>query len=289
MSGVLHFLPVTPAEAVTADRLQLATLQRFGLGFLRDALDVPAATICTAVAAGPGGQSGVILVPIADPTRTPSRVAYAPEVQQWHAVPRFEGRYVGFMPAEPPLPCDLERPRQIPGYPVLDMHRNPWTIPVARQADQPTGYLPWAVRFGFDGSRALQVDDAYRDFWQKSARLWDWCHQHAVDGVEGLAPYGAGTPEDTQFLLDMILEALQINYRIDEYVLAAYEAAHPGWLSQAVATWMANAIVDLDTHRAWLSAKKKAASPSPPAGTSSTPGERDESHTTPPAEVISPS
>ena len=79
-----------------------------------DVLDVERElSVSEITTAGPGVQSGTMLVPLATGQTPPVRLGYKPDFQTWHD----EGEYwLGLDNESPPTPAELARPKQIGGY-----------------------------------------------------------------------------------------------------------------------------------------------------------------------------
>jgi hypothetical protein len=285
MTAFCYFVPGPVTQLVRNGRLVRSVLP----AILEDCRQVPDQVVPVPVDRGPGDVPGVILYPkspVPD-SELPLRLGYFPQSgppgpggensQTWRPIAGAGPvTHIGWETDAPPKPEDLARRQQIDGYMVRDDHNHSWVVPIARAANNPVGNLPRAVTWDADDQPVVGVSTRYADFWRDSARLADLVQLHGTDETEGWAMVWAGmTAEEDQFAVRLVLDALAINYRVDRHVLAAYEQAWPGWLSQACVSIAANAIVDCPTRRAWQAAKKKDDTPPAAAGMSSTPGAAD--------------
>lgn len=281
MSGFLYFVPRPKSDLVRDGRLIGDVLSAADVDLSRvlaDVAAVPNECVVAEVRSGPDGRPGTILIPVPVHRQLPGKLAYDADSQVW--MPRAPGAsalpltHIGWCRDDVPRPPDLERSQQIPGWEIRDAYGDAWSIPVARSPTNRRGNFPFAVHWDDAGKPYCGVSGRYQDFWQDSARLWDLVTAHAQPARQGLAILGEGfSDEDDAFVLDMVHRALQINYRVDRWALAAYDRVRPGWLTQVTASLIANAIVDMQAKRAWEEAQKKTATPSAAAGVSSTPGE----------------
>jgi hypothetical protein len=278
MSAFAYYLPHTTIAAAThRGRLLAEHLP----DVLQDCRAVPDQCVALDLVVGPD-PPGVLLYPKPVHGELPPRLGWLPETQTWRRT--AAGIWIGWETADPPRPTDLERTQQIPGYHVRDEYGEPWVIPIARAVDNPRGNLPYTVHWTADERPVCGVGPRFAAFWADSARLWDLVGRHAMETQTGLLLLGAGlTADEDAFVLDMVIRALQINYRVGPGELAALDAIRPGWLSQTAASLAANAIVDMHARATWDDAQKKTESPAVPAGVSSTPGGPADSPTSVPA------
>lgn len=287
MSAIYHWLPgITEKDLVRDKRISPEILARFELtDVLRDVDQVPKHAIVANVRSGPGGESGVLIYPRPTHGDMPPCVA-------WHD-DRFRVRDVQnsprklcWLPESPPLPTDLERTAMIPGYSVNDAYDRPWQVPVAVAEDNPRGNFEWAVDWDTAGQTQIGVIGRHADFWRDAGRLSD-----LIDRKGSANHYGhlilchGTTAEEDQFLIDMAIRALAINYRLDRHVLGCLNESSPGFATQIFLSLVANAIVDMHGRKAWEAAAKKNAGPAAPAGVSSTPGEPAATPDSDPAEA----
>lgn len=294
MPGFAHFLPGLSAADVASKRhVQLAVLA--GHGLERTLLDCTRHPddLVVVDTVGPDNLSGVILWPVPPHGGLPKRHGYDPAVQTWRPV-RNSGdeldsrpcRYTGWITAEPPHPTDLERRTRLSGWQILDEHQEQWLVPVARSIASPRGSLPWEISWDEYDHWQIGVDGRYADFWRRSAHLDDLIRQHGREEYSGHMVLDEALPDaELQFALRMIEDALQLNYRVDRHVLAAYQQARPGWMTAAVASLMVNAIVDMLGKQLYDAAKKKTVTPPVPGGMSSGLGSPDETPSTAQAEA----
>ena len=282
MPGFLYFLPQPKSDVVRDGRLTLSVLADAGLSdVLLDVSAVPKECVVAECRTGPDGQAGCVLIPVPGHRELSGKLGYDPESQVWR--PAGPACHIGWYRDANPRPTDLERGQQIAGWEIRDAYGDTWSIPVARGINNRRGNFPFAVQWT-DGKPVCGVSGRYQQFWADSARLWDLVAAHAQPARGGLAIIGEGfSDEDDQFVIDMVHRALQVNYRVDAWALAAYDQVRPGWLTQVTASLIANAVVDMHGKRAWDDAQKKTVIPSDPAGVSSTPGDPDECPSTAPA------
>ena len=292
MFGFLYYLPLAKDTVVQDGRLAAGVLANAGLSdVLLDVSAVPKECVVAECRSGPDGKAGCVLIPVPVHRELPGKLGYDPDSQVWRpsgSGPSTldSGLFLGWYRDAVPRPADLERTQQIAGWEIRDAYGDTWSIPVARGVNNRRGNFPFAVRWGDEGKPYCGVSGRYQQFWADSARLWDLVAAHAQPAHGGLAIIGEGfTDEDDQFLIDMVHRALQVNYRVDAWALAAYDQVRPGWLTQVTASLIANAVVDMHGKRAWDAAQKKTVTPSDHAGVSSTPGDPAECPSTSPAEA----
>jgi hypothetical protein len=283
---------VTLEDVVRGGRVSAETILRFGLrDVLEGCTESPAHLVVLAATAGPDGRPGVVVWGVPPHGDLPAALQYSPDVQTWRPV-RGDGaaddspplRYTGWITADPPRPIDLERPKQLQGWRIVDEYDQGWLVPVARAVDNPRGGLPWGVSWDAQDRPEIGVVGRHARFWERSARLDDMVRERGSEARNGMLILGEGLSEaEDHFVLEMVVEALALNYRVDRSVLAAYDQARPGWMSQVVCSLMANAIVDMAGKRLWEAAKKKTVTRPGRGGVSSTPGEADAIQATGPA------
>lgn len=195
------------------------------------------AGLSAAPSAGPGGANGMLLAAGGEAP------AYRPEGQTWAL--RQDGRaWLGFDPAAPPGPDELERPEQLPGHLVQLGDGRHWLCPVARlfggESALPQTYLlePGGVR--------KAVAPAWRDLWADCERLW------AADQT---------LPELE--LLRIAHRALGVNFRLGTDEINALGLLHDRCLVGVL-----GALLDLPT----VEAVRREAGGDPGAGSGASPG-----------------
>lgn len=265
MAAVWWFLAgKTRQDLVLQDELRPAALREVGLDkVLADVRKVPDQCLLSETQAGPSGGPGIVLYPIPVSNDLPKKPGYDPTRQTWRqsGSPIDRGAnaaplaWLGYATDEPPAPADLERRVLIGGYPIEDAHGQTWHVPALRCVDNPRGRLSVAFTWDEHDRPQIGVDARYAELWQQSARVWDLIdHRSSETGGMFAQDFDAGTDA---FLLEYLLDCLQLNYRVNNAVFRAIDAARPGWLSQAAASWMLNATVDLFKYRQFLAAQKK--------------------------------
>lgn len=207
MAGFWHFLPdVTQSNLVDHERrVSIALLKQFSLAeVLGDVRRQPDDVVVTPLAAGPGGHAGLLLYPVPLRGELPRNVAYDPEQQKWEQVGR---RWLGWLPAEPPRPLDLERRELLSGYYCPDAHGNQWVVPTARGKDHDLGGLPFELLFGAGEDPQPRVVPRYAKLWADAKRV----HDHLNGTAKESAPW----------LGRVAATALALNYRLADFELGA--------------------------------------------------------------------
>lgn len=206
MSAPLYFLPgVYRQHLVEGRRLSQSLLAGRGLtAIFGDVIDLSGElSLIELPGAGPGGQSGTLLVPLVPGREPPVRLGYYPQFQDWQS--HGELYWLGLDRESPPTPDDLRRTKQIGGYRMTLGDGQEWLIPVLRRPDQSSEF---PSSFGWDaaGKFQQQVRAEFRALWDDSAELVEWFESGALlDHAR----------QDLPRVVDWCVRALAVNYRFD--------------------------------------------------------------------------
>lgn len=195
----------------TMNRAQAVEL---GLGYAAG----PGSCSSVATSSGPDGQAGVVF------SFGGTRVHRA-DAATWEEHYALEGVWVGFDPASPPAPEDLEREAVIKGHAVTLGDGRQWIVPVARKISGDSG-LPCRLRMTRDGWVVGDVSDAqHRALFDRACEIWDMLRDGSV------------TLEDE---CDLAAIALGMNYRV-----CAAEISTLGLFTTQAEAEVVEAILDL--------------------------------------------
>ena len=150
---------------------------------------------------GPGGKDGVLL----------SRSDYSGRLQPGNVKtwrPVNSRVMVGLDPSFRPAPADLSRPRMFDSHAVVLGDENKWLAPIARRLTDEGAECAFPCSLDVDqhGNWYRRgVEQRFEDLWTTACDLWDqlWDNQQA-----GKAEFTFDAE------LDIIVECLQLNYRI---------------------------------------------------------------------------
>jgi len=152
--------------------------------------------------AGPNGESGVFFAyPGADGRSKLNQYASSDAVK-WEQI--SAKAFVGYHPEEPPAPEDLSRVKTALGADIELMDGKPWHIPAARRLPR---------RMVKEDGEWIQGDviSKHKEFCESAEKLWDMFileHDSTEPDEEIQVTVNDG--------MDMIVYALQLNYRIGE-------------------------------------------------------------------------
>lgn len=257
MAGFYYYLPGVPKNALIrgSDRLAPEALVQAGIDdVLSDVLRIPDHVLLGETAHGPDGQAGSTLYPLPPTGDVPDVVGYDAAKQTWTHLDPDKRCWIGWLTDDPPLPADLERNEVVDGYQVKDAHEHHWLVPTLVSVDNPRGRLPAAVGWDTNREPVIGVAAKYRELWQRAKLIWDLCEVSAEStGVFALKLSEADDLRCYRFLCD----CLQINYRVNNQVLAVIDQIRPDWLTGNSASGMLHATVDMFLYRRWLEAQKK--------------------------------
>lgn len=210
MAAFLYFFEkVNRAQLAPAGELSRSLLAARGLDdVLADVHKVPAdAALIELSGAGPGGAGGVILVPHPVGGQESARVGYFPKFQAWEQA--AEGLWIGRDREHPPMPEDLARRRQLPGYRV-ELAGGRWQIPVIRNHAGGTQLgQEWICTPG--GGVETRIKAEYRKLWDDFAAVVDLFFDPEDPSPAGV--FRMDVPE----AMGHCLAALGLNYRLGRY------------------------------------------------------------------------
>jgi len=254
LAGFWYYFPDTSRDSVAVgENLRRDFLRSHKLdAVLADVRTVPDQAIVHQAGAG------VLVYPLPVSGDVPANVA-ALERLSWRNVKTDGGTYrLGWDEASSPAPADLERREIVGGYTIKDSYGRPWQVPVMRSPANPRGRLGVSFSWDADDQPRIGVERRYAELWERSAKVWDLVERATVDDVAFLAQ--SFSAEDDQFLVGYLLDCLGVNYRANNAVWATIDRLSPDWLTQATASIMLDATLDLWKYRAFLDAQKKSAS-----------------------------
>lgn len=227
MSQPFYFLSeITRAQMTPGGEVSRDLLQRFGLNDLFDDAE-GAADFCFSEVTkiGPDGKThGLILAALTFDNQPPDRMGFYPDGQEWkpsHAV--ADGKlWIGLDKVRPTRPNDLRRKTLCSGYDVKLEDGYPWQIPIIRRVDGQTE-LPQVFSENGDGQWRFKTREKYMAAWKNteiSSGFFFFDQSHEMN-----------------LLLDICIEALAINYRIDKALTQRLEILGSGcWESLLSAT-----------------------------------------------------
>lgn len=240
MAGFLYFKPATTKTVTLAD------VREWGLGYAF------ASGMFSGLCIGdtPSGSKGMVF---ADATRLGDwQPLVQMDQQEWRKIPNSDC-YVGFWKAAPPVPTDLERPQQLPGYRVAAGDHE-WLIPVTARFDDSRAMfaakLPCYVDCDDEGKWIEgEVLDVHKHLWEIGQPFRD----------DMMARLLGGPPAD--FTLDQLRDAavgyIQANYVVGQRELTMMR----GLTTESTLHGAILAANDAPTYWAWEEQQKKSASP----------------------------
>jgi len=265
MGQPLYFLPNLRAAAAESIATRRSVLKERGLSDVFADVPLVEQPLAELRSRGPGDKPGCILYAQAVDGSIPRQSGYYPSEQTWTPVGDGSLLWIGVDNAEPPKPEEMQRHTLCRGYPV-----GGWSIPILPRHDpaKPT-LLAAAFTTDASGNQIQTVRAAYREHFEAFREAAEWVYAGMPDD---------GPPQST--LVDLAIRALSINYRLEwelQNVLQVVDSENFGT--------MICAAVDLPGFQEASEAQKKTAVQS--AMLSSTPGQPDESTTTPPVGATS--
>jgi len=276
MAGLLYFLSQAGAADVLAsgdsaggvlDRDRLAD---YGLAeTLEDCLEVPAQCVLSHCERGPNGKTGTVLYPVPPDGELPQIPWYRDDGSQtwWNAGRRWNG----IITADPPEPEDLERRMTYNRRVLRDTYGRWWKIPLARTAMSKYGALPCRFHWGPKGDqRQITLDARAEEFWELS---------EAVERFFSRDPLDHTTLDDDD-LIDYVLMALKINYRVDSSVVYVLDQIGRNPLETMFVQTAALLTVDRTSVQEYIEKKETGADQTAPNGPNSGTGEPADCPTT---------
>jgi hypothetical protein len=209
MAAPIYFFPKTRPDALVAgDRLRERVLAEWGAAhaFL-GITSIRAQTSLNELSGkGPGGQSGTLLQVI-PPGEPPMRIGFYPDHQDWHEAPAGCRAWVGIDREYSPRPADLVRVADPAGHNVQLGDGHTWKVPIIREPfnKESAGRSQLTRDFTFDSSgRLVFVRQSSDDrLWELSGVAWDHFFEREKQPTL-----------DMEEMVELILGALAINYRI---------------------------------------------------------------------------
>jgi len=201
----LYFMPGLKPGELTDARIDASGLRTA----LRDCLaprDLSGSGVLAqgALAAGPSGQSGLLL---AAHWPDGQAFAYLPEEQQWLCCGPF---WLGWSRTQPPTPVQLARPLMVSGQTLGLGDGHEWTAPTIRFLSGETA-LPssWGQEIGPGGTPRFrsEVLPEYDWAWRLTGTIWDAFLQ--------------SDPIPYQRMLEWCSALLSVNYRIGPWECTA--------------------------------------------------------------------
>ncbi len=253
MAGFLYFKPGC-TQTVT-----LALVKEWGLGYAFTS--GPSGCVCQQNT--PNGGTGVVF---ADTNRLGD---YSPimdlDNQVWRKIPKSDC-YVGMWKAAPPVPSDLERPKQLDGY-AVPIGDYTWSVPLTAKVDESRGKLvaalPCYVECDADGNWSEgTVLDAYKRLWEVGQPYRDDVADRIMEGAE---PVNFTTQE----LSEAATAYIQANYVVGPGELSLMN----GLTNEATVQAAILAANDLRTFYHWAEQQKKSEGSAEPDGLTSASGE----------------
>lgn len=218
--GMFYYLP--GITAASRDKILAA-----GLGYALGEGGHPSASMNP----GPDKGSGVVF-------SMPGRGAAGPSLQAadkavWEKIPGLEA-WVGFDPAAPPRPADLERERIFEGYSVDLGDGQTWVVPVVREI-RGTTVLPRSRKWDGVAWSDGEILPRYRQLFSDACKVWD-----RMTGGDAGTEIVAVTVDT-----DLAARALALNYR-----LGPAEISHLGLFDTRSESEALGAVLDLPMLRA---------------------------------------
>lgn len=277
MAGLLYFLPnIQSHQLAQKGRLSPAILAARGLA---DALvDCPLAdhhTLIDFPGRGPGGHSGLFVIPTPISGEPASRLGFFPDVQEWRPAfrdPEWDTRlWIGFNKEEPPTPDGLRRRTElIAGKDLTLLDEQSWHVPLIRRPAMgehpPRTSLPLDLEVDASGKTVKSIQAKHQALWAETIEMT--AHR-----------FGQATVTDDQ-AFGFAMRVLGLNYRVSQAEQNVLRI-----LDSHLVIDVLDAAIDLEFVtgyvRECVEQKKTSLSP----GESTTPGSTGDTPTTdPPAE-----
>lgn len=203
MAGFMYIIEGVELDRETAD-------QAVGRSGLRYA--APNGYSAHAIARGPGGKPGVLVVPNIerDGSAMPTPL-FTPAGQVWVEKPKAEmgdgdpggslnaSVWVGWERDHPPTPDDLIRKETVRGSPILLGDGNLWDVPIAVVWPSGASAFPKRLALGPGGQWVTEPLERFRAVSDQAGRLLAEGPGHEISDQEAIA---------------MAVEALGVNYRV---------------------------------------------------------------------------
>jgi len=206
MAPPIYFFPnLAVSELVKQDKFDQQAIASRGLGgVLGDLVRVrERCSLFELVKPGPGGATGTLLSVTGG--KSPQRMGYYPESQDWHERPVGMDVWVGIDREMPPTPDDLARGERLYGYAVEMGDGCNWVVPVIRCpfGREAFGQSSLPMDYTYRSGHAEQVIcEDYRELWELTGQAWDhWYDRESQPEM------------DLDVLLRIAVESLGINYR----------------------------------------------------------------------------
>lgn len=258
MAGFLYFIPNVTPEEVTPELVRNVGLEPAFRDELKRWEPPHNVAIQRLAARGPDGGGSLLFVPGGVEPRTPG---YNPQQQSWMKAGAY---WIGFDTELKPTPDDLQRGKIVEGFPVV-LHGNAeWIVPLVRSPfTTPLAHVPHVAALGSDGSLTTEIDPNYIDAWNASAVAWD-----VLIGNESLT---------FAEIVELCAKFLGVNYRIGLKECLALRLFTNENVRDVLMAVCNRSLLDEVSSK--LKKKEEDQEPS-----NSTPGERDASPITDPAD-----
>lgn len=213
MASFYYFLPgVTKSDLLDGGRLKREPLAAAGIDeVLFDVDEVPqhVSLAETHRCSGPWKSTGTMLAIVNKHTGVPQLVVPDFDRQLWLPRGNPQKCWIGALKGEPPLPEELERWEQIPGYTLSDPGKYSWRVPVARMPgpEWQFGHLPQSYVFSDSGRPEGRLQPAYQWLWDLAGTIRDWYREDE--------PLAAGAKKQPfEWLVQQAARILGVNYRV---------------------------------------------------------------------------
>jgi hypothetical protein len=198
--------------------------------------DIVSALMPNYLERGPDKGHG-LLVAHAPPLSNGSSAQYKPEIQTWVEI-KPRGYWFGWITAKPPEEPDLRRDVVYEDYRIKLADGHEWSI-MAVTPYQRFGEIPRVCLLGDDFEWRWKPDDRFKDLVEKFTKTWE------------------SPPQTHDEYAELCVTALQVNYRVDKYLLMCCQLLPANACYRIV-----EAALDEPAVQKWLEAKKKEEQPS---------------------------
>lgn len=213
MASFYYFLPgVTKDDLIDGGRLKRDPLAAAGIDevlFDVDRVIQHVSLAETNRCSGPWKSTGTMLSIVNRHTGVPSLVVPDFDRQLWQPRGNPAKCWIGALKGEPPLPEELERWEQIPGFTLADPGKYQWSVPVARMPapEWKFGHLPQSYVFDGSGHPEGRLQPAYQWLWDLAGQIRDWY-------VSEEPRPAAAEKQPFTWLVRQAARVLGVNYRV---------------------------------------------------------------------------
>lgn len=194
--------------------------------------DVVPVLMCNSLERGPDGGKGMLVVH-APPLSNGSCSRYVPDSQQWWDI-KPHGYWLGIVKDSPPTEPDLKREEIYEDYRIKLADGHDWAIMAIRPFGGRLGEMPRVGYLGDDFTWRWRPDARFDKLIQRFSEVWD------------------KRPDLHNEWAELAVEALQVNYRVDKYLIMCCELLGAANCYRVVALAMDEPVVT-----EWLESKKK--------------------------------